>query len=47
MVDEEYDFALPKNRMHREPVRAFRELLMRDETQQGLRDLGMTAGDPA
>jgi putative molybdopterin biosynthesis protein len=47
MVDEEYDFALPKNRMHREPVRAFRELLMLDETKQGLRELGMTVGDQA
>ena len=45
IVDEEYDFVLPKNRMAREPVQAFRELLQREETRAGLRELGMTVGE--
>ena len=45
IVDEEYDFVLPKSRMTRAPVQAFRELLMRDQTRQGLRELGMTVGN--
>ncbi len=44
IVDEEYDFVLPKNRMGREPVQAFRALLKREETRQGLRELGMSVG---
>ena len=42
IVDEEYDFVLPKNRMAREPVQAFRKLLQREKTRAGLRELGMT-----
>ncbi|MEE8394560.1 MAG: molybdopterin biosynthesis protein, partial [bacterium] len=46
IVDEEYDFAVPKARAGRPPVRAFVEMLRRPETRQGLRDLGMTVGEP-
>jgi putative molybdopterin biosynthesis protein len=42
IVDEEYDFALPKERMERPAVQAFREILRRETTRQGLRALGMS-----
>ncbi|MCZ6553997.1 MAG: molybdopterin biosynthesis protein [SAR324 cluster bacterium] len=45
--DEEYDFALPKSRMAREPVRAFLELLDSDSAREGLRGLGMNVGGRA
>jgi putative molybdopterin biosynthesis protein len=42
LQDEEYDFALPRARAHREPVRAFLELLASREARAGLRGLGMS-----
>ena len=41
IVDEEYDFALPKERLERPPVRAFLALLKSEKTRQGLREIGM------
>ncbi|MCZ6841909.1 MAG: molybdopterin biosynthesis protein, partial [SAR324 cluster bacterium] len=44
LVDEEYDFVLPKNRINRGAVQAFRALLEREETRKGLVELGMSVG---
>ena len=42
MQEEEYDFVVPKTRWGRPAVRAFRELLARDETRAALRGMGFT-----
>ncbi len=40
MQEEEYDFAVPKGRWDRPTVRAFRELLARDQTRAALAAMG-------
>ena len=45
LVDEAYDFAVPRSRADRPAVRAFRELLAEPEARAGLRKLGMTVGE--
>ncbi|MBI4081786.1 MAG: molybdopterin biosynthesis protein [Candidatus Lambdaproteobacteria bacterium] len=47
LVDEEYDFAVPKTRLERPAVHAFLALLGEPEARRGLLELGMTvAGAP-
>jgi len=44
LQDERYDFVVPKPRMHRRGVSAFRALLTEDSTRDELARLGMTIG---
>jgi molybdate-binding protein len=45
LQEERYDFAVPKRRWDRPAVRAFAELLGRDETRAALRAMGFTPCD--
>jgi putative molybdopterin biosynthesis protein len=44
LQDEQYDFVVPKGRWDRPAVRAFRELLGRDDTRAALTAMGFTPG---
>ena len=43
LQEERYDFVVPRSRWDRPAVRAFRELLSRDEIRQGLARIGFRA----
>jgi putative molybdopterin biosynthesis protein len=46
LQDEQYDFVVPKARMDRPPVKAFREILEKEETRQALAAMGFQKRGP-
>jgi putative molybdopterin biosynthesis protein len=46
LQDEQYDFVVPKARIDRPPVKAFREILEKEETRQALAAMGFPKRGP-